>query len=525
MSIVQQMFDRVFAAQTPTQERVALVSLQIAQRFQQFGRAITEDQIEKWLQYAALIGVDFSVDQPEGLQTFVTSFSNAAQNGAMLPPSGAALASSNIFWDAQVRKVYRNILGREPNPQELADSVNMTSTGRISLSELADLLEQSKPVFTQASVLDITAPDYVQQVALYEQFASPEAGLLDREASIIEAERDAVLLTGALNADQDMLDQLARQEAERLALQAQEAAAQNALDVMRADAAYAYSVEVRADVFDLYRQILFREPSDSEVKSWVELVVSGSIIFEYIAPRLSQSAEAMIVGAYQQYLNRLPTPVERGNWTGSIAQGLISADQAVDAIRNSEEASIYADAIVPTPGATPLIVQTINPATGSAQAIDPIMGTSTWGTSYTNQDMIAADPVASPVVELQNYYAPDVNISSLEPVSPIGDTSPALAFKARDEIYKAYTTSLKREPSEADYQYWEPLLVAKQLSVSDFKRYVAESAEAKALATRVNNATLADQPPPEVVADLTKKTEGVGAAVGLLSALAFFLGQ
>jgi hypothetical protein len=129
------------------------------------------------------------------------------------------------------------------------------------------------------------------------------------------------------------------------------------------------------------------------------------------------------------------------------------------------------------------------------------------------------------VIELQNYYSPDVNISDLEPVSPIGDTSPALAFKARDEIYKAYTTNLKREPSEADYQYWEPLLVAKDLSLSDFKRYVAESDEAKALVKRANDASLTDAAPPEVVADLTKKSEGVGAAVGLLSALAFFLGQ
>jgi len=220
-------------------------------------------------------------------------------------------------------------------------------------------------------------------------------------------------------------------------------------------------------------------------------------------------------------LNRLPTPVERGNWNGSIAQGLISANQAVDAIRNSEEAWSHASAIVPTPGASALIVQTINPASGSAQAIDPIMGTSTWGTSYTNQDMIAADPVASPVVELQNYYAPDVNISSLEPVSPLGDTSPALAFKARDEIYKQFTLTLKREPSEAEYQYWEPLLAQKAVSLTDFKRSIDESNEAQAVKSRSQAVTLEQTQTTSTVAP----TEGIGAAFGVISAIAFFLGQ
>jgi len=244
-----------------------------------------------------------------------------------------------------------------------------------------------------------------------------------------------------------------------------------------------------------------------------------------LAVRLSQSTEALILGAYQQNLYRDPSLEERRYWCDAVEIHGLPIDQALASIANSPEAQQYHETIVPTPGASELIVQTINPLTGSAQAIDPIMGTSTWGTSYTNQDMIAADPVASPVVELQNYYNPVVNIESLEPVSPLGDTSAALAFKARDEIYKAYTMSLKREPSEADYQYWEPQLVDRALSLADFKRYVAESAEAKALAARSKAVTLTDAPPPEVVADVAKKTEGIGAAIGLLSALTFFLGQ
>jgi hypothetical protein len=153
------------------------------------------------------------------------------------------------------------------------------------------------------------------------------------------------------------------------------------------------------------------------------------------------------------------------------------------------------------------------------------MGGSTWNAAYTNQDMIAADAQANPTVELQNYFNPVINISDLEPVSPAGDTTPALAFKARDEIYKAYTSALKREPAESDYQYWEAQLVNRVLSLADFKRYVAESAEAQALAARSKAVTLTDAPPPEVVADVAKKTEGIGAAIGLLSALTFFLGQ
>lgn len=307
---------------------------------------------------------------------------------------------------------------------------------------------------------------------------------------------------------------------------AEDAAYQARYEELQAQASLeAYKVEVRADVADMYRQILKREADQGGLDYWTSVIVSGDATAELVEISLSQSEEAIILGAYEQYLFRVPSMDERNYWLNAIVKLGLPVDQAIDYIANSEEAQQYHEAIVPTPGASSLIVQTINPATDSAQAIDPIMGTSTWGTSYTNQDMIAADPVASPVVELQNYYAPDVNISDLEPVSPIGDTSPALAFKARDEIYKAYTTSLKREPSEADYQYWEPLLTSKQLSLTDFKRYVAESEEAKALVKRANDASLTDTPPPEVIADLNKKSEGVGAAVGLLSALAFFLGQ
>jgi len=314
-------------------------------------------------------------------------------------------------------------------------------------------------------------------------------------------------------------------EKQRIDLDAANMQAQAALAMQSGAALQAYAVEVRADVADMYRQILKREADQGGLDYWTDVIVRGDATGELVAIALSQSEEAIILGAYEQYLFRIPSMDERNYWINAIVQHGLPVDQAISYIANSEEAQQYHAAIVPTPGATPLIVQTINPMTGSAEAIDPIMGTSTWGASYTNQDMIAADPQASPVVELQNYYNPDVNISDLEPVSPIGDTSPALAFKARDEIYKAYTTSLKREPSEADYQYWEPLLVAKDLSLSDFKRYVAESEEAKALVKRTNDASLTDAPPPEVVADLTKKSEGVGAAVGLLSALAFFLGQ
>jgi hypothetical protein len=316
----------------------------------------------------------------------------------------------------------------------------------------------------------------------------------------------------------------AAQAAQDAEMMRSEALAQAALEFERGVAARAYAVEVRADVVDVYRQMLKREPAAFEVDYWADLIVSGSIDEELLAVRLSQSTEALILGAYQQNLYRDPNLEERRYWCDAVEIHGLPIDQALANIANSPEAQQYHETIVPTPGASELIVQTINPLTGSAQAIDPIMGTSTWGTSYTNQDMIAADPVASPVVELQNYYNPVVNIESLEPVSPLGDTSAALAFKARDEIYKAYTMSLKREPSEADYQYWEPQLVNKALSLDDFKRYVATSSEALAIISRANDVSLTTTT-PEGVQDAQKKTEGVGAAFGLLSAIAFFLGQ
>lgn len=507
------LLDRFPYVETESQEATLNAMLTVARRFLDRGIDLTENEAQKWIQYGALLGTDFK-DAGAAYQTWATELYNAAQRGQRLPSSGAALASSSIFWDAQTRRIYREVLGREPSDQELAEAVNMLSRGSKSLLDVAADLQASIPIFAKTSVMQ-SVDDFTQQA---------ENAALDVQASIIEAERVAVLEAGAFNADQDFLAMQAKRDAERLALEAQQAASQSSLSVRQAEAAQAYAIEVRADVVDMYRQILKRSPEPFEIDYWSELVTSGQIEDELIAVRLSQSDEALILGAYEQNVYRVPSLDERRHWCDLVQQGL-PIDQALDYIANSEEAKQYHAAVVPTPGASPLIVQTINPATGSAQAIDPIMGTSTWGTSYTNQDMIAADPQASPVVELQDYYSPGVVISDLEPVSPIGDTSPALAFKARDEIYKAYTTSLKREPSEADYQYWEPLLASKQLSLSDFKRYVAESEEAKALVKRANDASLTDGAPPEVVADLTKKSEGVGAAVGLLSALAFFLGQ
>lgn len=353
----------------------------------------------------------------------------------------------------------------------------------------------------------------------------------DRQAAILAAQVEASYAEAQARVEAEGARIMALAETDRAAayalmqqqLAAQATPPQASLAMQQRDALEAYAVEVRADVADMYRQILKREADQGGLDYWTDVIVSGNATGELVAVSLSQSDEAMILGAYEQYLHRIPSIDERDYWTGVIAQGFLSANAAVDAIRNSEEARSYAYAIVPTPGADPLIVQTVNPATSSTEAIDPVMGTSTWGTAYGNQDMIAADPVASPVVELQNYYAPDVNISDLEPVSPMGDTSPALAFKARDEIYKAYTTSLRREPSEADYQYWEPLLVSKAVSLSDFKRYVDESDEARAIKSRSQSVTL-EQAQAQAPAT-TPPTEGIGAAFGVISAIAFFLGQ
>lgn len=281
----------------------------------------------------------------------------------------------------------------------------------------------------------------------------------------------------------------------------------------------AYRIEVKANVDDMYRQLLFREPGPNESDYWVDLIVNGLIDEELVAPRISQSPEAMIVAAFQQQLFRLPTFEERVHWVNQSING-VSIDTIIGYITNSEEAQSYRGVIVPTPGSTEAIVQVMNPVGGGS--LDPIMGGSTWNAAYTNQDMIAADSQANPTVDLQNYFNPVINISDLEPVSPLGDTSAALAFKARDEIYKAYTTTLKREPAESDYQYWEPLLVSKTLSLEQFKQWVSKSDEAQALAKRSGAVNLST---PETEQSQAKAVEGVGAAIGLLSALSFFLGQ
>jgi hypothetical protein len=347
---------------------------------------------------------------------------------------------------------------------------------------------------------------------------------IEQVAAQLQANENQAVAVGFGNVDDSALrDALAAAEqAQRDEMERLNRLRETQAEFERDAALRAYRIEVKADVDDMYRQLLFREPGPNESDYWVDLIVNGLIDEELVAPRISQSPEAMIVAAYQQQLFRLPTFEERVHWVNQSING-VSIDTIIGYITNSQEAQSYRDVIVPTPGSTEAIVQVMNPVGGGS--LDPIMGGSTWNAAYTNQDMIAADAQANPTVELQNYFNPVINISDLEPVSPAGDTTPALAFKARDEIYKAYTSALKREPAESDYQYWEAQLVNRVLSLADFKRYVAESAEAQALAARSKAVTLTDAPPPEVVADVAKKTEGIGAAIGLLSALTFFLGQ
>ena len=421
----------------------------------------------------------------------------------------------------QVTALYRTILNREPDEAGLNYWVSVLNSNAASLADIAATFEATDEAQSvRAQKAAISAQSGSKGVIRLQTEAELEA-----QAALIQDNRTAVLNTGAVQSGQDFLTTQAAIEQNAVAQQQILQQAQASLTRQSSAAAAAYAVEVRAIVDNLYRQILKRAGDSGGLDYWTGLVVAGEVDESYIATAMSQSSEAIIVGAYEQYLYRVPGLEERQYWVGAIENQQLPVNQAISYIANSEEAQSYHETIVPTTGASELIVQTMNPATQAVETVQPTTGTASWATSYTNQDMIAADPVASPVVELQNYYAPDVNISSLEAVSPLGDTSPALAFKARDEIYKAYTGVLKREPNEADYQYWEPLLVNKKLSLDDFKQYVATSEEAKALAARSQAVSLTTTPPPEVIADAEKKTEGIGAAVGLLSAIAFFLGQ
>lgn len=440
----------------------------IALRFRQGGLDLSPGEIDAWVAYASSLGHPNWEGTSIDYQSFASELADfAAAQQVTVPLSQAERdAQSRIEADRQAA-----ILAAQVEASYAEAQARVEAEG--------------------ARIMALAETDRAAAYAIMQQQLAAQA---EREAQI-------------------------RFEDDRQTMAAQQQ--QASLEMQQRDALEAYAIEVRADVADMYRQILKREADQGGLDYWTGVIVRGDATGDLVAVSLSQSAEAMILGAYEQYLHRIPSTDERDYWINAIVQGGLSANQAVDAIRNSQEAQSYADAIVPTPGATPLIVQTINPATGGTEAIDPVMGTSTWGTAYSNQDMIAADPVASPVVELQNYYAPDVNISSLEPVSPLGDTSPALAFKARDEIYKAYTASLRREPSEADYQYWEPLLVQKTVSLTDFKAYVDESEEARAIKSRSQAVTL-DQTQTTATA---APTEGIGAAFGVISAIAFFLGQ
>ena len=409
----------------------------------------------------------------------------------------------------QVRMAFRAYVYRDPTEDEFDYWTNRIVNEGLTIPAAERLIQTSQEAVQAEAEL---AAQRQAEIAAARLEAAQARGAADAQA---EADRMAAMFAAvqAQEAAQREAEAMQRAELENKRIQEQLRISQAAQQ-----AALAYAVEVRADVADMYRQILFREATSDDIAYWSKLILDGDIDDELVPVRLSQSEEGMIVGAYQQNVYRLPRADERRYWIGEAQRG-VSMDRILELIANSPEAQQYHEVIVPTAGSTEAIVQVINPVGNGS--LDPIMGGSTWNTAYTNQDMVAADPVASPVVELQNYFAPDVNISDLEAVSPLGDTSAALAFKARDEIYRAYTTNLKREPSEADYQYWESQLVNKTLSLEAFKRLVAESEEAKLKAARTSSVTLAT---PETEQTQAKAVEGVGAAIGLLSALSFFLG-
>lgn len=437
----------------------------------------------------------------------------------------------------QVRMAYRAFVYRDPTESEFDYWTNRIVNEGLTIPAAERLIQTSQEAIQAEAELAAQRQAEIDAARLEVAQARIAAEIEAARRAGIEAERIAQMQAQAQADAQAEADRMAAMFA---AVQAQETAQREAEAMQRAElenkriqeqlrisqaaqeASLAYAVEVRANVADDYRQVLMREANAQDIAYWSDLILRGEIDDELVAVRLSQSDEGIIVGAYQQNLYRLPRNDERQYWVSEAQRG-VPIDRIIELIANSPEAQQYHEVIVPTAGSTEAIVQVINPVGNGS--IDPIMGGSTWNTAYTNQDMIAADPQADPKVDLQNYYTPDVNISDLEAVSPLGDTSAALAFKAREEIYRAYTASLKREPAEAEYQYWEPQLVNRAVSLADFKRYVAESAEAKALTTRSNAVALTDTPPPEVVADAAKKTEGIGAAIGLLSALTFFLGQ
>lgn len=549
-------------------------------RYGEVGMTLSDAQINAWLNYF------LDLARQQGYASAYQSALNAAAVARDLGSTNPNAMTLAMQARSQIRTAYRDFLFRDPDESEFPYWVDAVVNQGLSFSQLRSYIQNSdearealaaveaarkaeieaarleaaqariaaeieaarranaeaeRIAQMQAQAQAAAEAEAARMKAIFEQVRQQEAAAaeaarmqtmpitnlrteaeLEAEALEIESYRGAIIETGATQADQDFLNQQALIAKQRADLDLATMQAQASLDIQSGAALQAYAVEVRADVADMYKQILKREADEGGLNYWTSEIVSGNVTGELVAVALSQSEEAIILGAYEQYLHRVPSMAERQYWIDAIVKQKLPIDQAVSYIANSEEAQQYHEVIVPTTNTQPLIVQTINPASGSAQAIDPIMGTSTWGASYTNQDMIAADPQASPNVELQNYYNPDVNISDLEAVSPLGDTSAALAFKARDEIYRAYTTNLKREPAEAEYQYWEPQLVNRALSLADFKRYVAESAEAKALATRTNAVTLAT---PETEQTQAKAVEGVGAAIGLLSALTFFLGQ
>jgi hypothetical protein len=222
------------------------------------------------------------------------------------PTATAQPTSSND----QISNFYQTYLGRAPEQEGLSHWSSALSSGAMTADQIANAIRSSEEgrAFSTAN-----APKTIEN--LYQTYlgrAPEQEGLAH--------------WSGALTGGQMTQQQIA--DAIRLS-----------------DEGRAYSAP--KTITDLYQTYLGRAPEEAGLAHWSNAFTSGQMSEQQIADAIRNSQEGGIYNApqtvkdaYNTWLGRDPEEEGLAHWTNLIQSGALTTQQAIDAIKASEEGSL-----------------------------------------------------------------------------------------------------------------------------------------------------------------------------------------
>jgi len=107
---------------------------------------------------------------------------------------------------------------------------------------------------------------------------------------------------------------------------------------------YDYTIEyfIEPQIFDIYSELLKRQPTSEEVKHWLTLILNDQSSIDELRQHLSQSNEhtltVKISEIYREILDREPDLPGMLHWKEKILNEEISFSELKNIVKNSPEA-------------------------------------------------------------------------------------------------------------------------------------------------------------------------------------------